>query len=307
MAAEEEERIRDAHARIEELRARVSGYNYLFGRVFSCSRTDCCWTYEQKEALTRKRGRIPFTKTISSSRPKPTTPLKPSDSREEAFWNTPGAPGRILQFKNEGGMNDTLLTDERMDAELGDITGSFATPVPKARSKSRTRSGLGEEVLGEDEDGDDDDGNATVSPDEVINGRGGDEEEDGNDEKTVMYSKRPFLLFSLQSIPHILITSVYPPAPAHSQDSEPTSSSPTPSHVSEISIDPDAHASPPSAPTQAEGPLLTESVSTPTKLGGSGRLKIKITSDVERIVVRFFFSRPCVEIGADGRSSLPFI
>lgn len=217
MAAEEEERIRDAHARIEELRARVSGYNYLFGRVLSCSRTDCCWTYEQKEALTRKRGRVPFTRTISSSRPKPTTPLKPSDSREEAFWNTPGAPGRILQFKNEGGMNDTLLTDERMDAELGDITGSFATPVPQARSKSRTRSGLGEEVLGEDEDGDEDEdeGNATVSPNEVINGRGGDEEEDGNDEKTVMYSKRPFLLFS-----HAL---QHPKNPSHSHMS--TSSS----------------------------------------------------------------------------------
>lgn len=114
-------------------------------------------------------------------------------------------------------MNEMLLTDERMDAELGDITGSFATPVPKARSGSRTRmrSGLGGEVRGEGEDGGEDEGNATVSPNEVGDGRGrgGEEEEDGNDEKTVMYSKRPFTsLFSCTptqskypSHPHISI------------------------------------------------------------------------------------------------------
>lgn len=146
----------------------------------SCLETDILVVYEQKEALTRKRGRLPFTKTISSSsssRSKPTTPThsKPSDSKEEAFWNTPGAPGRILQFKNEnGGMHESemLLTDERMDVELGDVTGSFATPLPRARSRTRVgASGLGGGMLGE-EDGSEEgeEGNDTVSPDEVVNG-----------------------------------------------------------------------------------------------------------------------------------------
>lgn len=96
-----------------------------------------------------------------------------------------------------------LLTDERMDVELGDVTGSFATPVPRARSRTKMgvgASGLGGEVLGE-KDGDGEEGNETVSPDEVGNGRGrGEEQEDENEEegeKTVMFSKRTHLSLPL--------------------------------------------------------------------------------------------------------------
>lgn len=121
-------------------------------------------------------------------------------------------------------MNEMLLTDERMDVELGDVTGSFATPVPraKARSKSGTRmglgaGGLGEEVLGEEDGGEDgedeDEGNVTVSPDEVVNRRGGDgdEQEDENDEKTVMFNKRLFpSLFPYKPPSHSLCISSSP-------------------------------------------------------------------------------------------------
>jgi hypothetical protein len=52
-----------------------------------------------------------------------------------------------LQFTKE----EEMLTEGGMDAELGDVTGSFATPVPRARSRSLRLGGSG---LSGDVDGD---------------------------------------------------------------------------------------------------------------------------------------------------------
>ncbi|KAI0321081.1 hypothetical protein OF83DRAFT_1101473 [Amylostereum chailletii] len=93
LAATEEQRIEDLQTRIEQMQQR-------------------------KEALQRKRP------AMRSLHPKPApvaSTVARSDSQEDAFWNTPGAPARTLQFSDE------LLMDEPMD--LGDITTSFTSPV----------------------------------------------------------------------------------------------------------------------------------------------------------------------------------
>lgn len=188
---------------------------------------------------------------------------------------------------------DEMLTDERVDIELGDVTSSFASPVPM-RSRAGSRAGS---MFGRDEDGEGE-GDVTVGQDEAPNEQGRedadgaqDEDDEGEEgEKTVILNKR-LPTSSLPTIPSPTTTSPSPsPAPAPATESEPAPGSPTPSHVSEISIDPDASPPSPSEPPQTEQaePQLTESVSTPEKIGGSWsrRLKIKITNDVERIVVR---------------------
>lgn len=192
-----------------------------------------------------------------------------------------------------------MLTEGGMDAELGDVTGSFATPVPRARSRSKGSLRLGGSGLGGDGEGvreeDEEEEDVAALLDE---GRGDEQgSEDESDEKTVMFNQgSSFPLFFTHS--HALSLTIFPhtrpslpnsSAPIHSQDPEPTSTStppsPAASHVSEISIDPDAQASPITPRAENEEPQL----STPTKLGGSGsgRLKIRVTGDVERIVVRF--------------------
>ncbi|KAA1474250.1 hypothetical protein DENSPDRAFT_882650 [Dentipellis sp. KUC8613] len=144
LANEEEEHIKELHIRLEQLKKR-------------------------KESLQRKR---PAIRTAGPSRPAaPKTPVSPPlpskpDSQEDEFWNTPGAPARTLQFRNE------LLMDEQV--EIGDITSSFASPVSAVRT---VMPGGAAEELGEPVD---------EAPDEAVDE---DEAIDEEGEKTVVLKK----------------------------------------------------------------------------------------------------------------------
>ena len=70
----------------------------------------------QKETLQRRRPAV-------RNPAVPPPPMSPPDAQEDAFWNTPGAPARILQF------SDDLLLDEAMD--MGNVTTSFTSPVAR--------------------------------------------------------------------------------------------------------------------------------------------------------------------------------
>lgn len=107
------------------------------------------------------------------------------------------------------------MTEGGMDAELGDVTGSFATPVPRARSRSLRLGGSG---LSGDVDGDgvreEDEEEEDVAA--LLDEGRADEQglEDESDDKTVMFSQR----------------SSFPSPVTHSLTYSPFST-PTPTHI----------------------------------------------------------------------------
>ncbi|KAI0633628.1 hypothetical protein C8Q77DRAFT_1217966 [Trametes polyzona] len=77
---------------------------------------------ERKEELARKKSRPPPKAKREPKTPVPATPASPPDAREDTFWNTPGTAARTLHFTG-----DSLL-DEEMD--INDVSAaSFGTPL----------------------------------------------------------------------------------------------------------------------------------------------------------------------------------
>jgi hypothetical protein len=218
------------------------------------------------KATTSKLNRVPLSP--SSVHASSSSPPPPVDATEEEFWTTPArtkrsgggtAQPRALRFIED----ENMLTDERM--ELGDMsvmTFGMATPAAAAthgRPTGLARSlGLDEDVSGEGGEevssGESSAPPSPTPPSAISLPKDDDDEEVGLDEddaeKTVVLPKRVSSLARSEE------------ARASSRHGRQASASPLPSISSQ-------HASPGSVSDEDKKP--------------SG--KIRITSDVERIVV----------------------